>query len=122
MPRNKTKEKLLAKIRSEEAKAKENYTWRTELAKEALPRLWELLSIVNHIVATNYRFNDANDHVKAARRSLQELYGETIEVGKSGIGVVYQVSAAGIGNYIVGLEGMLELSPVVKDTGTQTEE
>lgn len=122
MPRKKAKEKLIAKIRSEETKAKENYTWRTELAKEALPRLWELLSILNQIVVTNYRLNNANDHVETARRNLQESYGETIEVEKPGIALVYQVSAAGIGNYIVALEGMLERSPVVEDKGTQTEE
>lgn len=113
--KKKAKEELIAEIRSEETKAKENYTWRTELAKEALPRLWELLSILNQMVTVNYRLNSANDHVEAGRRSLQESYGQTIEVEKPGNGLVYQVSAAGIGDYIIKLEGMLEPSPVVED-------
>lgn len=114
----KVKERLIAEIRSEETKAKENYTRRTKLTKEALPRLWELEAILTQIVVANYRLNNANDHVEAARRSLQESYGETIEVEKPGNGLVYQVSAAGVGDYIVRLEGMLELSPVVEDKGT----
>lgn len=119
--KKKAKEELIAEIRSEETKAKENYTWRTELAKEALPRLWELLSILNQIVTANYRLNSANDHVEATRRSLQESYGETIDVEKLGNGLVYQVSASDIGDYIVRLEGMLEISPVVEEKGTQME-
>lgn len=111
MLKKKAKEKLLTEIRSEETKAKENYTHIIELTREALPRLWELEPILTQIVVANYRLNSANDHVEAGRRSLQESYGETIEVEKPGIGLICQVSSAGIGDYIIRLEGMLELSP-----------
>ena len=115
MLRKKPKEKLIIEIRSEEAKAKENYARIMELAKEALPRLRMLEFILTHIVVANHRLNNANDHVEAGRRSLQESYGETIEVEKPGIGLVCQVSSAGIGDYIVRLEGMLELSPMIEN-------
>ena len=117
MLKKKTKEKLIAEIRSEEKKAKENYSRMIELAKEALPRLRMLELILTHIIVANHHLNNANDHVEAARRILQESYGETIEVEKPAIGI-FQVSSAGIGDYIIRLEGMLELSPVVEDKGT----
>jgi len=90
------KEKLLADIRNEELKAKQNYVWRTELVKGALHRLWELYSIFNQIISTNNRLNKANANVEVATRSLQESYGETIEVKKPGNSQVYQISAKGI--------------------------
>lgn len=111
MLKKKAKEKLITEIRSKETKAKENYARIMELTKEALPRLRMLELILTHIVVANHRLNNANDHVEAGRRSLQESYGETIEVEKPGIGSIYQVSSAGIGDYIIRLEGMLELSP-----------
>jgi len=115
MLKKKTKEKLIAEIRSEETKAKKNHARIMELAKEALPRLRMLELILTHIIVANHRLNNANDHVEAGIRSLQESYGETIEVEKPGIGLICQLSSAGIGDYIVRLEGMLELSLMIEN-------